>query len=276
MGQEVEPPCESRGRYMNRAEQKTESTAIKTGMMRERIDRLPLRREKIRGHPTLLAALLAVAVYFGVRAFGVEDHPAQLRFIESPSDRTGESTSPAGQLSKPVFSGEAYYTVQRLRECGALLMAVSLSAFEEFQKRGRFPATFDVISADLQKRSLLPPGIEIRDGVVRSASSELRLNYQPDPFMFEIFSFPTNSSQSSAILFRFPLPPGETNSIIYFESGSGTESRFPAQFSTVEQLSAAGWGIRHWRGERLALDEFAVRDLLEQDSWLRSVKKGSN
>ncbi len=262
---------------MNRTEQKTEETAVKTGKVRQRIDRFLLRWEKVRGHPTLLVTLLAVAIYFVVRAFGVEDNPAQLKFIESPSDRTREANSAAaGQPLKTVFSGEAYDTAQRLRECGALLMAVSLSAFEEFQKRGHFPATLDVIFADLQKRSLLPPGIEIKDGVVRSALSELKLHYRPEPILFEIFSFPTNATQGSAILFRFPLPPGETNAIMYFESGPGAEPRFPAQFSTVEQLSAAGWSIRHWRGERLRLDESAVRDLHEQNSWLRSVNKGSN
>lgn len=260
---------------MKRTEQKKEGTAIKTGMMRERIDRFFLRWEKVRGYPTLIVTLLAVATYFVVRTFGVEDNPAQLRFIESPSDRSSETLSATGQPLKPMFSGEAYDTVQRLRECGALLMAVSLSAFEEFQKRGSFPASLDVIFADLQKRSLLPPGIELRDGGVRSALSELKLNYRPDPFLFEVFAFPTNANQDSAILFRFPLPPGETNSIIYFESGSGAEPRFPAPFSTVDQLSAAGWSIRHWRGERLPLDESAVRDLHEQDSWVRSVNKES-
>lgn len=261
---------------MNGAEKKNEKTARKPSRMREVIDGFLRRWEKVRGYSTVLVTLLAVVVYFVVRSFGIQDNPAQLKFIESQSDRNSETNSIVSQPLKPVFSGEAYDTAQRLRECGALLMAVSLSAFEEFQRRGRFPATLDVIFADLQKRSLLPPGIEIREGVVRSDLSELKLNYRPEPFLFEVFSFPTKTTQGSAILFRFPLPPGETNSIMYFESGSKAEPRVPAPFSAVEQLSAAGWSIRHWRGERLRLDEAAVRDLYEQDSWLRSVNMGGN
>lgn len=260
---------------MNRSEQR-KKTVAKTGKVRERIDRFLLQLEKLRGYPVLIATFLVVAIYFVVRASGYEDNPAQLRFIESPRDQTGVVTTVAGQPSKPVFSGEAYETAQRLRECGALLMAVFLSAFEEFQKRGHFPTTSNVIIADLQKRTLLPPGIEINNGALRSSFSELKLNYRSDPFSFEIISYPITAAHGSAILFRFPLPPSETNSIMYFESGSGAAAPFPAQFSTVEQLSAAGWSIRHWRGERFPLNESAVRDLHEQDSWLRSVNKGSN
>lgn len=260
---------------MNRSEQKKEIVA-KPDKARNRIDRFLLAFEILRGYRSIIATLLVVAIYFVVRTLWVEDNPAQLRFIESPLDQTAAVTTDVGQASKPVFSGEAYETAQRLRECGGLLMAVFLSAFEELQRKGEFPATINVTLADLQNRSLLPPGMEIRDDVLRSDLSELKLNYRPDPFSFEIFSIPTNAAHGSAMLFRFPLPPGETNSIIYFESGSGAEPRLPAQFSTIEQLSAAGWSVRHWRGERLPLDESAVRDLHEQDSWLRSVNKESN
>ncbi len=248
---------------------------MKTGMMRERIGRFLARLAELRGYPTFITTLLAVAIYFAVRTFGVEDNPAQLRFVESPTDKTGDTTSEAGQPLKPVFSGESYDTAQRLRECGALLMAVFLSAFEEFQKQGHFPATINLTLADLQKRSLLPPGIEIREGVLRSPLSELTLNYRSDPFSFEIFSFPTSTAQGPPILFRFPLPPDEKNSIMYFQFSSGTIPHIPASFSTPEQLAAAGWSIRRWRGEPLPLDELSVRELNEQDGWLRSLNQGS-
>lgn len=259
---------------MNSSEQ-TKKIEAKTNKVPERCNRFLLRWEKVKRSPTLIAALLAVAIYFTLRTFGGEDSPAQLRFIESPSDQTVDLASAGSEVLKPVFSGEDYDSARRVRECGALLMALSLSAFEDFQKRGHFTQTIEVIFADLQKRSLLPPGIEIRDGELRSALSQLKLNYRSDPFSFEIFSFPTSTVQGPAFLFRFPLPPGEANSIMYFHFASGTEASIPTQFSTVEQLSVAGWGIRHWRGERLPLDESTVRDLREQDEWLRSLNQAN-
>lgn len=240
-----------------------------------RYNRFLLRWQKVKRSPTLIAALLVVAIYFTLRTFGVEHSPAQLRFIESPSDQTVDLASAGSEALKPVFSGEDYDSARRVRECGGLLMALSLSAFEDFQKRGHFTQTIDVIFGDLQRRSLLPPGIEIRDGELRSALSELRLNYRSDPLSFEIFSIPRSPVQGPAFLFRFPVPPGEANSIMYFQFASGTEASIPAQFSTMEQLSVAGWGIRHWRGGSLPLDESTVRDLREQDEWLKSLNQAN-
>ncbi len=164
--------------------------------------------------------------------------------------------------------GEAHDTVHRLRECGALLMAMSLSAFEDFRTQGKFPAGFAEMLTGIQKRSLLPPGIEIRDGAFRSSLSELKISYRSDPFSFEIFSLPSNEVEGPALLFRFPLPPGRPNSVMYFESSK--QQVLPAPFSTTEQLAATGWTIRNWSGGALPLDEASVRELQENDAWLRS------
>ncbi|HEV8591399.1 MAG TPA: hypothetical protein VGQ55_04785, partial [Pyrinomonadaceae bacterium] len=85
-------------------------------------------------------------------------------------------------------------------------------------------------------------------------------------------ALPSGGVQGPAMMFRFPLPPSGSNSIMYFESSG--QQPLPAPFSTTEQLAATGWTIRHWRGEALPLDEAAVRDLREQDAWLKTVVKG--
>lgn len=262
---------------MKRPEPKPQKKAIRTGSVREKINRLLKRRERFRGYPTLVIMFVSVAFYFGVRTYLGDEKHAQLRFVEAQTERSGDLTLAAeAQPFKPVFSGEPYETSLRLRESGALLMAVSLAAFERFRVQGEFPPTASEILADLEKRSLLPPGIGIKDGAVRSALSELKVNYRADPFSFEIFSLPTSNPESPAILFRFPLPPGEANSIMYFQSSSGVVPRVPRQFSTAEQLHAAGWSIRHWRGEALPLDESAVRNLHDQHAWFRSLDNGGN
>lgn len=249
---------------MGHPESKKKKAATPTPNLRGRFDRFLRRWQSFRGYPPLLAILLVFFVYLAVKSFGVDDNPAQLKFVESSSDHASDPTLPDAQHLKPVFSGEAYDTAQRLRECGALLMAVFLTAFDEFQTRGRFPPNVHQILQDLQKRSLLPPGIEMKDGVLRSSLGELKLNYRAEPFSFEIVSFPTNGVQGPAILFRFPLPPSEANSITYFQYSSGKTPLIPDPFVAPEQLAAIGWNIRHWRGESLPLDNSALRDLKEQ------------
>lgn len=239
------------------------------------LNRFLSRWESYRGYLTLVLTLIFVALYLSAKAYyGGTDKTAQLKFVENPPVQNADPDTSAAEPLKQVFSGEPYETALRLREAGALLMAVSLSSFEEFRTGGRLPATTSEILASLQRRLLLPPEVQIREGVLRSSLSDLRLNYRPDPFSLEIMSFSITKTQGPAILFRFPLPPGEANSIMYFQSTSRASPIIPGQFSTPEQLVAAGWSIRHWRGEALPLDEATLRDLHAQDAWLKSIGHG--
>ncbi|MBX3295456.1 MAG: hypothetical protein KF762_07070 [Acidobacteria bacterium] len=118
---------------------------------------------------------------------------------------------------------------------------------------------------------LLPPGIEIENGSFRSGVSDLRFSYRTEPLSFEILALPKDRAAGTALLLRFPLPPSETNSVMYFESSNPVQ--VPAPFSTNAQITAAGWRIRHWRGEALPLNEGVVRELREQDKWLKSMNQ---
>ena len=257
---------------MNSSKQETEQAESKNNTKRERIDRFFYYWGKFRLYRSLCMALLAFLVYLGARAYSSHQEPAQLRFVETASQQTHASGSFAAEPVKPVLSGEVYETAVRLRESGALLMAISLSSFDEFRVNGKFPATVREILTGLQKRSLLPPGIEIKDGALHSTLSELKLNYRDEPFSFEILSLPISNPGGSAILFRFPLPPAEANSVMYFEARNPVQ--LPAQFGTSEQIAAAGWKIRHWRCEAMPLNETVIRDLREQDEWLKSQNHG--
>ena len=240
------------------------------GTMSDRIGRLSLRRLMIGGKYSFSLVIVAslVLLYAVAINYRRSHDPAQLRFVENPTGPTAESAADAGQTLKPVFTGEAHDTVQRLRECGALLMAVSLSAFEDFRTQGKFPAGLGEILTGIQKRSLVPPGIEIMDSTFHSTLSNLKLSYRSNPFSFEIISSPSEGVEGPALLFRFPLPPSAANSVMYFESSK--LQALPPPFSTTEQLAGAGWTIRHWQGETLPLDEASVRELQENDAWLRS------
>lgn len=239
--------------------------------MRDRIGRLFWRCVKFEGKYSFSMGIVSLLVLLYAVAFNYRRNhdPAQVRFVENAAEAAAEPAADAGRTLKPVFSGEAHDTAQRLRECGALLMAISLSAFEDFRTHGSFPANADVLLSGIRARSLAPPGIEIENRALLSSLGGLKLSYRPEPFSFEIFSIPSEEFQGPAMMLRFPLPPSGANSVMYFESSKQPQV-LPAAFSSVEQLAAAGWTIKYWRGETLPLNKAAVRELQEHDAWLRS------
>jgi len=261
---------DARNLHMKTAKRKPVKIETDKGTMRDRIGRPSLRRLMIGGKYSLSLVIVAslVLLYAVAVNYRRNNDPAQLKFVESSIQPGGNPTTDADRNIKPVFAGEAHDTVQRLRECSALVMAVSLAAFEEFRINGEFPSSLGPVLNAIQNRSLLPPGMEIRNGAARSSWSELKISYRSDPFSFEIFSLPSNEVEGPAMLFRFPLPPSGANSVMYFESSK--RQVLPAPFSTTEELAAAGWTIRNWSADALPLDEASVRELQEHDAWLRS------
>ena len=261
----------------NRSKESSKDNKKDEAISRKRVDRLFLRWERYRGYSTLILTAMCVGLYITARAYyGYAERTTQVKFFEDHSEQNTKSER-QGQAtrSKQIFSGERYNTAFRLRESGALLIALSLSAFEEFRVHGKFPQTADVILADLQRRSLLPPGTEINKGALHSDLGELKLNYRMNPIALEVLSVPPAETYGPALLFRIPMPAGEANSMTYFRSSVPTNFTVPAPFSSPEQLVSAGWSIEHWQGDAMPLDDSALRDLHENGVWLKSFDQGS-
>lgn len=261
----------------NQSKQRSKDYIKDEATSRTRIDRLFSRWERYRGYSTLIFTAMCVGLYITGRVlYGDADRTTQVKFFEdhseqdTKSERQGQATR-----SKQIFSGEGYNTAFRLRESGALLLALSLSAFEKFRVHGKFPQTADVMLADLQRRSLLPPGTEIKNGALHSDLGGLKLNYRMNPIALEVLSLPPADVRGPALLFRIPMPAGEANSMTYFRSSVLTNFTAPVPFSSPEQLVSAGWSIEHWQGDALPLDDSALRDLHENDAWLKSLDQGS-
>ena len=218
----------------------------------------------------VLLTILLVGIYITARLTAPSDAPrAQLRFVENSSAETSDVESESHVSYREPLSGTAYETALRLREAGALGIAVSLSVFATQAAVGRPPQTPIESMRDVAYRKLLPPGIEISDGSFRSDVSDFRFSFRDDPLSFEILALPKDRGTGPALLLRFPLPPSEANSVMYFESAN--TSQIPAPFSTYEQVTAAGFKIRHWRGDALPLNDAVIRELREQDGWLKSL-----
>lgn len=257
---------------MNSSKQKPEKKKCKNDTQHSRLDRFFYYWGKFKFYRHLCTLLFVFLFYLWARDHFMQKEAAQLKFVETPTAQTEVSGSSDAEAIKPVLSGKEFDSAMRLRESGALLMAVSLSAFDEFRVSGRLPANTDEVLDGLQKRSLLPPGIEVNQGVLRSSLSEIVLNYRSDPFAFEIVSFPLDSGPM--LLFRFPLPSVEANSIIYFQSTAASPVTGPPPFSSADQLVATGWRIVRWRGDALQLNQTVIRDLQEQQEWLKAQTQG--
>jgi hypothetical protein len=173
----------------------------------------------------------------------------------------------SSQQLKDPFSGAEHDHAQRLRETSALGMAISLSVMFLNSRTSALPQNVAGISEHLTSSKLWPPGIELRNGVITSEQSMFHIAYRREPFSFEVLAIP-RTDHGSQILFRFPLPQSEPNSVMYFEAVR--DQPMPAALLTTEQLSASGWRIRHWRGDALTLNATTIESLREQSSMMEA------
>ena len=218
-------------------------------------------------------ALLIVAVFAGVRLFSNRRNPAQIAFVEQPATDAPELNAAGNRaFSAPeIFRGEVYDTTVRLRETGALGMAMSLAVFAEFSERKYIPTNLETVLNAVKTRDLMPPEMTFENGKLESASSFFLVRYQSQPFAFEILSSPKQGAigQSPSLMMRFPLTSLDKRTITYFQSASTNQAQMPEPFAPLERIVAAGWTIEQWRGELLPKSENASR-LLEEEKRLLS------
>lgn len=201
-----------------------------------------------------LVALL-VAVYGGMRLFSARQNAAQIAFVERTAfDASETGTEENRNYPAPeIFRGEVYDTSIRLRETGALGMAISLAVFAEFSEKKNIPANLETVFDAVQARGLMPPEMKLQNGALASESSLFFIRYRPQPLAFEILSNPkpNTGGKSPALLMRFPLTSLDTRSITYFQSFVSKQVEMPEPFAPLERIISAGWTIEQWRGELL-------------------------
>lgn len=220
---------------------------------------------------------LLLAVFAGLRLFSARRNPAQVSFVER-----AESGAPADDVSEnrnypapDIFKGEVYQTTIRLRETGALGMAMSLAVFAEAQEKGSVPADLNRILSSVAERGLLPPGVQFQNGELISPSSVFVVRYQSQPLRFEICASSKRGAPASpALMLRFPLASLDKRTITYFQSARADSFEMPAPFAPLEKIVAAGWTLEQWRGELLPKDAKAAQILAEEKRLL--VEQSNN
>lgn len=216
-------------------------------------------------HAGVLVVLCFVGVYGLLRILSPQSDAAQVKFVDAPGIEFSEENPNFAEQIKNPFSGPEHDHAARLRETSALGMAISLSVLSFNTRTSILPQNVAGISENLTASKLWPPGIELRNGVVSSEQSIFHIAYRREPFSFEVLAIP-RSNRGSQLLFRFPLPQSEPNSILYFEANR--DHPMPASLLSTEQLSSSGWRIRHWRGDALTLNATAIESLREQSELL--------
>ncbi len=212
-------------------------------------------------HAGLIVVLCLVGIYGAFRLLSPRNENAQVRFVEfNKTESPNIDGSDTETLQNP-FDGDEYERALRLRECSALGMALSLTVLRKAIGTNQLPNNSAELVERLKAGNLLPPGIQMVNSGIESEHSTFRISFRRDPFAFEVLATP-KSNQGTKVLFRFPLPQSEPNSVMYFEAS--VRQPLPSAFLTIEQLSSFGWKIRHWRGDALTLDAAALDALKEQ------------
>ena len=218
--------------------------------------------------------LLLLSVVFGLRTFRNEQTQAQIKFVEN-SQFNALKTEPSENriyTAPEIFKGEVYDTSVRLREIGALGMAISLAVFAYYSEQKSLPPNLERIWKFLAERNLMPPGFEFQNGELISPSGTILVRYQSEPLRFEILSRPKQNSTSPAILLRFPLTSLDRRTITYFQSASVDRFEIPAPFAPLEKIISAGWSMEQWRGELLPKTENSLQILEEEKRFLDQIK----
>lgn len=218
--------------------------------------------------------ILLVSVFAGIRLFSASRNSAQVAFVEQAGfDQAETANLENREFSAPeLFRGEVYDTSLRLRETGALGMAISLSVFAEFSEKKNIPANIETVIAAVQTRGLMPPEMTFENGKLESASSVIFVRYKSQPLGFEILSSPRQDGRrgrSPLLMMRFPLMSLDKRTITYFQSSATNQFETPKPFAPLDRIVAAGWTIEQWRGELLPQSENASR-LLEEEKRLLS------
>lgn len=213
----------------------------------------------------VVLTLAIVAAIVGSRIIARPEQATQLKFFEQTGQvhagaEPGQRQAPAQQ----IFAGEVYDTAIRLREAGALGIAISLATFKNAAATGDVPTNQEQLWSTIRMHGLMPPDITQEGSEIHSSSSSIAVRYQPRPLRFEVVSIPKPDSEGPALMFRFPLPISSSNSLSYFRSSIARRDQMPNPFASPEQLSSTGWTIESWRGELLSRDERILKMLSEE------------
>jgi len=228
-----------------------------TSAENQAIAKSPAEKNKFFGTP-LFNVLLMVALMLGVSGFfrflewRKINSQTQIQItdsenlIESEKAQNNKERQPAN-----IFDGEVIDTSRRLREIGALGFAVCLSILDEAKLNKRIPGSINALLNAVASRDLMPPGLAIKNGEIRSQTGKIYLRFQAQPLRLELVSVPDDERSGPALILRFPLMSDGGKNIVYFQSARVSNITLPKAFAPESEIIKSGWTMEAWRGSEI-------------------------
>jgi hypothetical protein len=223
----------------------------------------------------MVALMLGVSVCFRVLEWRRLNAQTQIQINDSEDSKANEKAkNKFVRQSADVFGGEVFDTSRRLRETGALGFAVCLSILDEARSRRRIPGSINALVNAVAERNLMPPGLTVENGEIRSETSKIFIRYQPAPVQIEFVSVPTEERFGPALMMRFPLVSADGKNIAYFQSSRVAGVNLPPPFAPAHEVIRSGWTLEAWRGAQIGgsnnNQDFA-RMLAEEEENLKAI-----
>jgi len=221
----------------------------------------------------MVALMLGVSAFFRVLEWRKMNAQTQIQIQDSENFADGDKAkNKSVRQSADIFSGEVFDTSRRLRETGALGFAVCLSILDEARRTRQIPGSINALINAVASRQLLPPGLTVENGEIRSETSVIYIRYQPEPMQIEFVSVPVEARFGPALMMRFPLTSADGKNIAYFQSSTVSNLNLPAPFAPAAEVIRSGWTQEAWRGNEVGggNQDFA-RMLAEEQENLKSA-----
>lgn len=201
----------------------------------------------------MVALMLGVSGFFRFLEWRKINSQTQIQITDSENLSDSEKTQ-NNQIRQPtnIFDGEVIDTSRRLREIGALGFAVCLSILDEAKQKKQIPGSINALLNAVVSRDLMPPGLVMQNGEIRSQTGKIFLRFQAQPLRLELVSVPDNERFGPALLLRFPLmSDGGGKNIVYFQSVKVSNITLPKAFAPESEIIKSGWTLEAWRGSEI-------------------------
>lgn len=204
---------------------------------------------------TVVTTLLLVFLGWRERFFARELDP-RVELVES---KAGADAGADYAGDRTPFAGEVYDTEERLLDASALAVAgVVLVAESPTLESGQ-------LARVLSTRQLLPEGMSLVDGQLRSAQGIFQLRCErlhlaeEEVTGLEVVSVPAGRAQGPGLLLRIPgsLDDGAVlkRGFVYWQAGTLEELQLPAPFASPAELYRLGWEAKVWAPRDQAVNQ---------------------
>ncbi len=221
----------------------------------------------------MVTLMLGVSAFFRISEWRRLNAQTQIQINDSETVADGDKAkNKIARQPADVFGGEVFDTSRRLRETGALGFAVCLSILDEARGTRQIPGSINALINAVTSRELLPPGLMVENGEIRSETSVIYIRYQPEPMQIEFVSVPAQARFGPTLMMRFPLVSADGKNIAYFQSSRVAGVNLPPPFAPASEVIRSGWTLEAWRGNKVGgRNQDFARMLADEQENLKSA-----